>query len=128
MKEKSTVAGDAGSNGSIDLERLKPLADLSIERILTKTDSVLGIYTISRKPETRNHLIPYFWLNFTEDRDPPEIGGLDDRARSQDWYSSAKYVAYLADKRNRAVELLLEKCPETTDIMCIDSYYIPETD
>ena len=104
------------------------MAELSIEKIISKTDSVLGTYTISRTAEKENPLIPYRWLNLVEDDEPPDIEGLDENLRHQDWYSSAKYVAYLADKRNRAVEHLLGMYPEITDIMCLDSYYLSQAD
>ena len=38
------------------------------------------------------------------------------------------YVRYLAEKRNRAVRHLLEKFPQTTDILCCDSSYVRQID
>ena len=60
--------------------------------------------------------------------DLPEIEYLSLRRSAQkNADASARYIAYLATKRNRAVETAIEKYPKTTDVVLCDSYYAHQT-
>jgi len=71
------------------------------------------------------------WHFFSGDSvapDLPEIEYLSLRRSAQkNADASARYIAYLATKRNRAVETAIEKYPETTEAVLCDSYYVHQT-
>ncbi len=69
----------------------------------------LGIFTVAKEPTKT--LIDY-----------PSYVNLDKLQASP--YMPDEYVNALVKKRNIAVERLLEQEPETTHIMCCDSYYV----
>lgn len=75
----------------------------------------LSAYTISQIP-TRWFLDEVEWINLVDDAPVDKYNG-----------HTLEYVRYLADKRNRAVAELLEKYPETTDVLCCDSHYVGQT-
>lgn len=75
---------------------------------------MIGAYTISLRPvkwKLKTH-----WLNYVDD---------NPISKYKDTHA---YINYLAQKRNRAVESLLKKYPETTDILCCDSSYVDQTE
>lgn len=76
---------------------------------------MISAYTISLEP-SHWYLWNIPWHNEVENRPV-------DKYRTTD-----SYVRYLAEKRNRAVRHLLEKFPETTDILCCDSSYVRQID
>ncbi|HTD18363.1 MAG TPA: hypothetical protein VK667_02410 [Ktedonobacteraceae bacterium] len=84
-------------------------------------------YTISKNPE-HWHLPNIPWYNLAEDTEIPEIDKYKNAYKYQDWYSSLKYISYLADKRNRAIEKALSLHPETDAILCCDSYFLEQTE
>ncbi len=92
---------------------------------------VLIAVTISRQ-ETEWSLPGIPWFNFVKDEKVPmlEQGGIEGpeaKSYQKNWTRGhpgpRRYITYLAKKRNRAVELALEKYPETTDVMMCDTYY-----
>lgn len=86
--------------------------------------------TISRS-DSGSKLPDMPWHFFSGDNvapDLPEIEYLSLRQSAQKNADAlARYIAYLATKRNRAVEAAIEKYPETTDVMLCDSYYVHQT-
>lgn len=74
----------------------------------------LSAYTISQEPSEWFLDVP--WHNLTDNTPIDKYHG-----------RTLEYVKYLAWKRNRAVEELLEKYPETTDVLCCDSHYVRQT-
>ena len=75
---------------------------------------MISAYTVSLEPSEWFLDIP--WHNEVENRPV-------DKYKTTDLY-----LRYMAEKRNRAVRHLLEKFPETTDILCCDSSYVRQID
>jgi len=71
------------------------------------------------------------WHFFSRDnvaRDLPEIEYLSLRQSTQKNADAlARCIAYLATKRNRAVEAAIEKYPKTTAVVLCDSYHVHQT-
>lgn len=88
---------------------------------------MISAYTISQKPQKWN-LANVNWFNLVEDTAIPDVEKYHQAFKHKEWYPSYRYIAYLADKRNRAIQALLEKYPETSEILCCDSYYLEQTD
>lgn len=101
----------------------------------------LTAVTISRYSEKWD-LDEVPWVNFIKNEDIPILddGGetireTGDKATNvkqyhvrQDKILARNYILYLAKKRNAAVDLALQKHPETTDIMMCDTYYVHQTE
>ena len=85
--------------------------------------------TISRNPETFSvPEIPFF--NFSGDLDGYPIGDIAERYANafgnREAKSSFEYLDYLARKRNKAVDLALQKYGDAEHIMVCDSYYVAQ--
>jgi FkbM family methyltransferase len=86
---------------------------LDSDHVLATRDKAMkiAVYTISRKPTPWPGDIRFggvstaytAYYNLAEDTEAPEVERYYTAYKNQDWYSSLKYITYLADKRNRAV-------------------------
>lgn len=81
--------------------------------------------TISRRQEASLPLGSKLkWYCFTEDEEAPDLPEQDyQRIRGLE---PRRYVNYLATKRNRAVQLALERHPDAESVLICDSYYLPQ--
>lgn len=85
-----------------------------LSRKLEATPLKIGAYTISREPSEWNFPdIP--WLNLVDDTHIDKYRGMNE------------YLLYIAEKRNYAVNRLIDQEPDITDILCVDSSYVNQT-
>ena len=90
----------------------------------------LIVVCISRNPESFDLPFPFYCLSEDLPNYPiKEITKAYQSAlKTRDWKSSLDYISYLAEKRNLAIKLALEKYPDTTDIISCDSYYVHQNE
>ena len=74
----------------------------------------IGAYTISQEPSEWN-LPDMPWVNLVDDTCIDKI------------HRTNEYLLYLAEKRNYAVNRLIDDYPDTTDILCVDASYVNQT-